>query len=109
QFRNVGTVTRLREYLLWSPPVDVPVRHVQLAGEPNIISRSGWQADEEIRRAPPQYAPTLQFALVHHTVNSNNYTCAQSASIVRGIEVYHVKGNGWNDIEIGRASCRERV
>jgi hypothetical protein len=98
QLRNVGTVTRLREYLLWSPPVDVPVRHVQLAGEPMIISRSGWQADEEIRRAPPQYAPALRFALVHHTVNTNNYTCAQSASIVRGIEVYHVKGNGWNDI-----------
>src|SRR5205814_3514016 len=41
---------------------------------------------------------TLQLAVVHHTVNVNNYTAAQSAAIVRGIEVYHVKGNGWNDI-----------
>src|SRR5205823_3853918 len=65
---------------------------------PAIIPRSGWQADEEIRRAAPSYAPTLRLSVVHHTVNANNYTCAQAASIVRGIEVYHVKSNGWNDI-----------
>lgn len=98
QIRNVGRVSRVREYLLWSPPVRVAARRLQLAGAPAVIPRSGWQADEEIRREAPSYAPTLQFALVHHTVNANNYTCAQSAAIVRGIEVYHVKGNGWNDI-----------
>ena len=98
QIRNVGRVSRVREYLLWSPPVHVAARRLEVAGAPAVIPRSGWQADEEIRRAAPAYAPTLQFALVHHTVNANNYTCAQSAAIVRGIEVYHVKGNGWNDI-----------
>src|SRR5439155_5557493 len=67
-------------------------------GCPSTVPRSGWQADETIRRAAPQYAPTLSFALVHHTVNTNNYTPEQSAAMVRGIEVYHVKGNGWNDI-----------
>jgi len=35
---------------------------------------------------------------VHHTAGSNSYTASQSAAIVRGIEVYHVQGNGWNDI-----------
>jgi hypothetical protein len=40
----------------------------------------------------------LQLGLVHHTAGSNSYTASQSAAIVRGIEVYHVKGNGWNDI-----------
>ncbi len=98
QIRTVGRVTRLREYLLWSPPVRVAARRLMLAGAPAIIPRSGWQADESIRRAGPVYAPTLQLAVVHHTVTTNNYSCAQSASIVRGIEVYHVKGNGWNDI-----------
>jgi len=98
QFRLAGKVTRLRDYLLWSPPVPVPERRLSIAGSPAIIPRSGWQADESIRRAPPVYAPSLRFALVHHTVNSNSYSCSQSASIVRGIEVYHVKGNGWNDI-----------
>jgi hypothetical protein len=99
QVRTAGRrVTRVREYLLWSPPVRVPERKVQLAGSPAIISRAGWQADESIRRVVPKYAPTLQFALVHHTATTNGYSCAQSASIVRGIEAYHVKGNGWNDI-----------
>ncbi len=98
QIRIAGRVTRLREYLLWSPPVRVPARRLMLAGAPAIIPRSGWQADESIRRAAPVYAPTLQLAVVHHTVTTNDYSCAQSAAIVRGIEVYHVKGNGWNDI-----------
>jgi uncharacterized protein with LGFP repeats len=40
----------------------------------------------------------VQFALVHHTAGTNSYTASQSAAIVRGIEIYHVKGNGWNDI-----------
>jgi hypothetical protein len=98
QIRVSGGVTRVREYLVWSPPVVVPERRVQLAGSPTIISRAGWQADESIRREAPKYASALQFALVHHTATTNGYSCARSASIVRGIEVYHVKGNGWNDI-----------
>ena len=46
----------------------------------------------------PKYAASVQFAVVHHTAGNNSYTASQSAAIVRGIEVYHVKGNGWNDI-----------
>ncbi len=98
QVRAAGRVTRLREYLLWSPPIHVTTRRLALAGAPAIVPRSAWQADESIRRAEPLYAPTLQLAVVHHTVTTNSYSCAQSAAIVRGIEVYHVKGNGWNDI-----------
>src|SRR5256884_8324750 len=74
------------------------MRKLSIAGSPSIIPRSGWQADETIRRAAPQYAGSLSFAIVHHTVNTNNYAPEQSAAMVRGIEVYHVKGNGWNDI-----------
>ena len=44
------------------------------------------------------YAPAVRLAVVHHTAGTNSYTPAQAAAIVRGIEVYHVKGNGWNDI-----------
>jgi hypothetical protein len=98
QYRLRGKVSRLRAYFLWSPVSLVPMRKLSIAGSPSIIPRSGWQADETIRRAAPQYAGTLSFALVHHTVNTNNYSPEQSAAIVRGIEVYHVKGNGWNDI-----------
>ena len=98
RFRTAGQVTRLRAYYV-SSPVEAPAaRRVQIAGSPLIISRFGWQADESIRRAAPQYADAVHFAVVHHTAGSNSYTRAESAAIVRGIEVYHVKGNGWNDI-----------
>jgi flagellar hook assembly protein FlgD len=36
--------------------------------------------------------------IVHHTATPNTYTPDQAAAIVRGIDVYHVKTNGWNDI-----------
>ena len=75
-----------------------PLRRLQLANAPPIIPRLSWGADESIRKAAPQYAPTLQAAFVHHTAGTNNYTPDQSAAIVRGIELYHVQGNGWNDI-----------
>jgi uncharacterized protein with LGFP repeats len=35
---------------------------------------------------------------VHHTAGTNDYTCSQSASVVRGVFLYHVQSNGWNDI-----------
>ena len=67
-------------------------------GSPRIVPRSGWKADEKIVRAAPRYAPVLRFAVVHHTAGSSSYRPEESAAIVRGIELYHVKANGWNDI-----------
>jgi hypothetical protein len=98
QWQMRGRVTRLREYLLLSPPLPRSERSLQIAGSPVIVSRAGWHADESIRRRGPRYAATLKLAVVHHTATTNAYSCANSASIVRGIEVYHVKGNGWDDI-----------
>jgi flagellar hook assembly protein FlgD len=98
QVRTLGSVERVRLYRLWSPPRRLVPRALTIAGSPAIIPRAAWSADEAIVRAKPLIAPQLQLAIVHHTVNSNDYTPAQAAAIVRGIEVYHVDGNGWNDI-----------
>ncbi len=98
RFRTRGEMSRLRAYYVWSPVEQLGARRLQIAGAPSIIPRLSWGADESIRRAPPAYANTISFAVVHHTAGSNNYTPAQSAAIVRGIELYHVQGNGWNDI-----------
>jgi hypothetical protein len=98
QTRAIGHVTRIRAYTVWSPVVHETLRRLQLANAPPIIPRLSWGADESIRRAPPQFAPTLQAAFIHHTAGTNSYTPDQSAAIVRGIEIYHVQGNGWNDI-----------
>jgi hypothetical protein len=98
EYRLRGSVARLRAYFVRSPEIRIPLRRVSLTGSPLLIDREAWGANEAIRRAPPNYAAALQFALVHHTAGTNSYTASQSAAIVRGIEVYHVKGNGWNDI-----------
>jgi hypothetical protein len=98
EYRTRGRVTRLRAWFVWSPAAGVPARKLQKADAPPIVPRSGWNADEKIRRAGPNYASTLRLALVHHTAGANGYTAAQAPSIVRAIQLYHVKGNGWNDI-----------
>jgi flagellar hook assembly protein FlgD len=98
QFRVGGDIRRLRSYEVWSRVKKAPVRAVASAEEPAIVTRAAWGANEEIVRANPIIAPALKLAIVHHTAGSNDYTPAQSAAIVRGIEVYHVKANGWNDI-----------
>ncbi len=65
---------------------------------PAIVSRADWGANESIRRAPPSYAPSVRFAIVHHTAGTNTYSRDEAAAIVRGIQLYHVRSNGWNDI-----------
>ena len=97
-YRLHGRVDRLRAYFVRSPEELIPLRRVSIAGSPPVLTRLAWGANESIRRATPLYASSVQVAIVHHTAGSNSYTRAQSAAIVRGIEVYHVKGNGWNDI-----------
>jgi N-acetylmuramoyl-L-alanine amidase len=99
QYRAVGRVTRVRAYFVRASGAASPgVRRVQMTETPTIITRAEWGANEAIRRAAPRYADNVHFAIVHHTAGSNSYTADQSAGIVRAIYLYHVQGNGWNDI-----------
>jgi hypothetical protein len=99
QYRALGRVSRVRAFFVRSPRQRAGGKRLELAGAPPIITRADWHADESIRRAGPYYyADGIHLAIVHHTAGSNSYSKAQSASIVRAIELYHVQGNGWNDI-----------
>ena len=98
QYRTRGHVSRVRAVLVRSPRLPVGGKRPELASAPAIITRADWHADEAIRRAAPYYADGIHLAIVHHTAGSNSYSKAESASIVRAIELYHVQGNGWNDI-----------
>ena len=40
----------------------------------------------------------MRAAIIHHTVNANDYAPEQAAGIVLGICSFHIQGNGWNDI-----------
>jgi hypothetical protein len=72
-----------------------------LAPKPQIVSRAGWGADLPSGGCPPrgpaEYG-TVQAAVIHHTVNTNDYRPEEAPSIVLGICRFHVYGNGWNDI-----------
>jgi len=96
--RTAGRVTRVRAYLVWSPEIRVPIRVPAATETPPIVPRLSWGADESIRRGPPTYASSLRFAVVHHTAGRSAYTRAEAAAIVKGIQLYHVQSNGWNDI-----------
>jgi hypothetical protein len=62
------------------------------------VSRAEWGADESWRRASPRYADEVDFAVVHHTAGSNDYTPAEAPAVVRGIYHYHTRSLGWDDI-----------
>jgi hypothetical protein len=96
QYRLGGTVERLRAHFVWSPTDQV--RRPSTAPAPFIVSRAEWGADETIVRADPYYADRLRLAIVHHTAGTSPDTPDESAAIIRAIQVYHVKSNGWNDI-----------
>ncbi|MFF8944142.1 peptidoglycan recognition protein [Streptomyces sp. NPDC014864] len=65
---------------------------------PSITTRRGWGADESLREQGFVYTSKVKATFVHHTASGNNYTCAQSPSVIRGIYRYHVKSMGWRDI-----------
>jgi hypothetical protein len=72
-----------------------------LAPKPVVVGRAGWGADLATGGCPPRKAPeygTVQAAVIHHTVNANDYTPELAPSIVLGICRFHVYGNGWDDI-----------
>jgi hypothetical protein len=67
--------------------------------EPAIVTRAQWDADEDLP-APPTYGDDVKVVFVHHTGGTNDYSCADSPSIVRSIQAYHMTDpdHMWNDI-----------
>ncbi|HEY7197115.1 MAG TPA: FlgD immunoglobulin-like domain containing protein [Gaiellaceae bacterium] len=98
QYRTTGDVRRIRAFFLWSPVTRTARASSARTVQPAVISRKAWGANEKIVRAKPEYADRLAFSVVHHTAGAQPTSKAQSAAIVRGIQTYHVQGNGWNDI-----------
>ncbi|GAB1691472.1 N-acetylmuramoyl-L-alanine amidase [Krasilnikovia sp. M28-CT-15] len=67
-------------------------------GLPPYVSRAGWQADESLVKDAPSYGSNVGVVFVHHTAGKNDYDCADSPAIVRGIMAFQVEKEHWNDI-----------
>ncbi|MGW1163068.1 N-acetylmuramoyl-L-alanine amidase [Streptomyces sp. NPDC002519] len=81
-----------------SPSATVPTAPPSTVPQPPIVARAGWGADESISPEAPEYNADIKAVFVHHTDGANDYSCADSPSIVRSIYAYHVQVSGWKDI-----------
>ncbi|RRD28585.1 N-acetylmuramoyl-L-alanine amidase [Actinomyces bowdenii] len=63
----------------------------------SVTTREQWGANPAYMSWSPTYA-TATHVVVHHTAGTNNYSAAQSPSIVRGIYHYHAVTLDWGDI-----------
>ncbi|MCE7081393.1 N-acetylmuramoyl-L-alanine amidase [Streptomyces sp. ST2-7A] len=82
------------------PTVSVPPAPPSTAPRPPIVSRAEWGADEAATPLEAIYLPdpVVKAVVVHHTAESNAYTCENSTAVVRGIFTYHVRTLGWRDV-----------
>ena len=67
---------------------------------PTIVTRKQWGVDRSSESScdTPNTVPTMKGIVLHHTVNSNDYTAAEAPGIVRAIHLYHTKSRGWCDV-----------
>lgn len=67
-------------------------------GQPEIVTREEWGADESLRTEEPHYASRARMGVVHHTATSNDYTREEAPGVVRAIYRYHTGSQDWSDI-----------
>ncbi|MYY81761.1 hypothetical protein GT044_10925 [Streptomyces sp. SID335] len=65
---------------------------------PPVIGRAAWGADESRVKAPPEYIEKVKAVFVHHTAGSDDYSCAESPALVRGIMTYQLEVEHGNDL-----------
>nr|WP_258021877.1 FG-GAP-like repeat-containing protein [Streptomyces anatolicus] len=66
--------------------------------QPPLIKRAAWGADESLVKDAPKYVDKVKAVFVHHTAGTNDYSCAQSPALVRGLLTYQVRTEGREDI-----------
>ena len=68
-------------------------------GQPPIVTRAQWGANESWRSRAPLYTDNVRAGFIHHTASTSNYSPAQAASQVRAIYAYHTKSLKHSDID----------
>jgi uncharacterized protein with LGFP repeats len=70
----------------------------RIGPRPAIVTRKGWGADETLREREFSYSRTTKAAFVHHSAETNGYSCGEVPAIIRAIYRYHVRSSHWRDI-----------
>jgi len=96
--RRVAPLVVVALVLAACVPVAPPKPVTNGSTMPGIYTRDIWGARPFACAGGPEYAPQLKFGVVHHTVNSNSYSAQSVASMIRGIQAYHMDANGYCDI-----------
>ena len=63
-----------------------------------VIARKKWDRGNDCKPRRKSREGDFEGAIVHHTVNANDYSRNESADMVLGICRFHRNGNGWDDI-----------
>lgn len=95
--RVSGPARDVRAALI-DPGADPLFAHSAYLGIPDYVSRGAWGARAPKYCDQPRTADHLDGVIFHHTAGSNRYARSESARIVRGIQAYHMSGQGWCDI-----------
>jgi uncharacterized protein with LGFP repeats len=97
--RAGSDVTRELDLVTIDPgKAPTPPKPDSRSGKPPVITRAEWGADENLMKWPPQPAEPSKAVVIHHTAESNDYRCEQSAEIVRAMYHYHAVQLQWGDI-----------
>ncbi|MGW2277600.1 N-acetylmuramoyl-L-alanine amidase [Streptomyces sp. NPDC001770] len=81
-----------------APTPTVPPAPVSTMPKPPIVSRAAWGANEKLNDEAPEYTTSVKAVFVHHTAQTNDYSCADSPAIMRSLHAFHVQSNGWKDL-----------
>ncbi|MEU4618114.1 FG-GAP-like repeat-containing protein [Streptomyces umbrinus] len=70
-----------------------------VTARPPITSRAGWGANEDLPETA-SYGTKVKAVFVHPSGGTNDYSCADSPAMVKGIQAYHMTDpdHMWNDI-----------
>ncbi|MGW1463662.1 N-acetylmuramoyl-L-alanine amidase [Streptomyces sp. NPDC002308] len=81
-----------------SPSPTLTPAPVSTMPKPPIVSRAAWGANEALNDEAPEYTTSVKAVFVHHTAQTNDYSCADSPAIMRSLHAFHVQSNGWKDL-----------
>ncbi|GGO55155.1 hypothetical protein GCM10012287_45740 [Streptomyces daqingensis] len=67
------------------------------APRPEVVPRSGWNADEEMVRERASALHGVRSVFIHHTNQPNDYDCSDVPRLLRTLEKDHIQ-RGWDDL-----------